>query len=249
MIKAIIIDDEKTSRETLKGLLKRYCKNVEITAEADGYMSGVETIKIHKPDVIFLDIQMPDGSGFKLLDEIGNIDFEVIFSTAYDQFAIKAIKYSALDYLLKPINPEDLITSIEKLEQRMLRGKDDTSIKFLLDKIKNPETDIKKIVLSTMEGMHVVDINNIIRCESDDYYTKFFLKDKKMIMVSKTLKENEKLLSEHNFIRPHKSHLINLKYVKSFLRPDGGCILMTDGSNVPVSRRKREEIIDILNHL
>ena len=249
MIKAIIIDDEKTSRETLKGLLKRYCKNVEITAEADGYMSGVETIKIHKPDVIFLDIQMPDGSGFKLLDEIGNIDFEVIFSTAYDQFAIKAIKYSALDYLLKPINPEDLITSIEKLEQRMLRGKDDTSIKFLLDKIKNPETDIKKIVLSTMEGMHVVDINNIIRCESDDYYTKFFLKDKKMIMVSKTLKENEELLSEHNFIRPHKSHLINLKYVKSFLRPDGGCILMTDGSNVPVSRRKREEIIDILNHL
>jgi two-component system LytT family response regulator len=131
----------------------------------------------------------------------------------------------------------------------MLRGKDDTSIKFLLDKIKNPETDIKKIVLSTMEGMHVVDINNIIRCESDDYYTKFFLKDKKMIMVSKTLKENEELLSEHNFIRPHKSHLINLKYVKSFLRPDGGCILMTDGSNVPVSRRKREEIIDILNHL
>ena len=136
MIKAIVIDDEKTSRETLKGLLKRYCKNVEITAEADGYLSGVEAIKTHKPDVIFLDIQMPDGSGFKLLDEIGNIDFEVIFSTAYDQFAIKAIKYSALDYLLKPINPEDLISSIEKLEQRMLRGKDDTSIKFLLDKIK-----------------------------------------------------------------------------------------------------------------
>ncbi len=249
MIKAIIIDDEKTSRETLKGLLKRYCDNVEITAEADGYLSGVETIKTHKPDVIFLDIQMPDGSGFKLLDEIGEISFEVIFSTAYDQFAIKAIKYSALDYLLKPINPEDLIISIEKLEQRMLRGKDDTSIKFLLDKIKNPDTKIKKIVLSTIEGIHVVDINNIIRCESDDYYTKFFLKNGRMIMVSKTLKENEELLSEHNFIRPHKSHLINLKYVKSFLRPDGGCILMTDGSNVPVSRRKREEIIDIINHL
>jgi two-component system LytT family response regulator len=249
MIKAIIIDDEKTSRETLKGLLKRYCKNVEITAEADGYQSGVDTIKTHKPDVIFLDIQMPDGSGFKLLDEIGNIDFEVIFSTAYDQFAIKAIKYSALDYLLKPINPEDLISSIEKLEQRILRGKDNTSIKFLLDKIRNPDTEIKKIVLSTIEGIHVVDISNIIRCESDDYYTKFFLKNGKMIMVSKTLKENEELLSEHNFIRPHKSHLINLKYVKSFLRPDGGCILMKDGSSVPVSRRKREEIIDIINHL
>jgi two-component system LytT family response regulator len=163
MIKAIIIDDEKTSRETLKGLLKRYCKNVEITAEADGYQSGVETIKILKPDVIFLDIQMPDGSGFKLLDDIGEIDFEVIFSTAYDQFAIKAFKYSALDYLLKPINPEDLITSIDKLEQRMLRGKDDTSIKFLLEKIKNPEAESKKIVLATIEGIHVVAINNIIR--------------------------------------------------------------------------------------
>jgi two-component system LytT family response regulator len=250
MIKSIIIDDEKTSRETLKGLLKRYCKNVEITAEADGYRTGIDVIKTYTPDVIFLDIQMPDGSGFKLLDDIGEINFEVIFSTAYDQFAIKAIKYSALDYLLKPINPEDLITSIEKLEQRMLRGvRDDTSVKFLLDKIKNPDADIKKIVLATVEGIHVVDINNIVRCESDDCYTKFFLKDRKMIMVSKTLKESEELLSEHHFLRPHKSHLINLKYVKSFLRPDGGCILMTDGSNVPVSRRKRDEIIDIINHL
>jgi two-component system LytT family response regulator len=131
----------------------------------------------------------------------------------------------------------------------MLKGKDDTSIKFLLNKIKNPEADIKKIVLSTIEGIHVVDINNIIRCESDDCYTKFFLKNGKMIMVSKTLKETEELLGEHNFMRPHKSHLINLKYVKSFLRPDGGCILMIDGSSVPVSRRKREEIIEILNHL
>ncbi|MGD0710380.1 MAG: LytTR family DNA-binding domain-containing protein [Bacteroidales bacterium] len=247
MIKAIIIDDEKTSRETLKGLLKRYCENIEITAEADGYSTGIEVIKTYEPDVVFLDIQMPDGSGFKLLDDIGEINFEVIFSTAYDQFAIKAFKYSALDYLLKPINPEDLVASIEKLEQRMLKGNDNTRIKFLLDKIKNPEAEAKKIVLSTIEGIHVVDIRNIIRCESDDCYTKFFLKEGKMIMVSKTLRESEELLAEHNFIRPHKSHLINLKYVKRFLRTDGGAILMADGSNIPVSRRKREEIIDILN--
>jgi two-component system LytT family response regulator len=241
MIKAIIIDDEKTSRDTLRGLLTRYCKNVEIIAEADGFNSGMEVIKKHKPDVVYLDIQMPDGSGFKLLEEIGDIDFEV---------AIKAIKYSALDYLLKPINPEDLINSVEKLEQKMLKGRDNTGVKFLLDTIKSPSSsDSKKIVLSTSEGMHIVDINNIIRCESEDYYTKFFLKEGKVIMVSKTLKENEELLAEYNFIRPHKSHLINLKYVKSFLRMDGGSIVMTDGSQIPVSRRKREQILDVLNNL
>jgi two-component system, LytTR family, response regulator len=249
MIRTIIIDDEKTSRDTLVGLLRRYCKNVEVVAEAEGYLSGIETIRKFKPDVIFLDIQMPDGSGFKMLEDIGDIDFEVIFSTAFDQYAIKAIKYSALDYLLKPINPEDLINSIEKLEAKMLKGKDNTNVKFLLDTIKSPNLDTKKIVLSTAEGMHIVDIDNIIRCESEDYYTKFFLKDGKKIMVSRTLKENEELLSEFNFIRPHKSHLINLKYVKSFLRMDGGSIVMTDGSNVPVSRRKREQILDIINHL
>lgn len=249
MIRSIIIDDEKTSRETLQGLLKRYCKNVEIVAEADGYRTGIETIRKYKPDVIFLDIQMPDGSGFKMLEDIGDIDFEVIFSTAYDQYAIKAIKYSALDYLLKPINPEDLINSMEKLEAKMQKGKDNTNVKFLLDTIKSPHLDTKKIVLSTSEGMHIIDIDNIIRCESEDYYTKFFLKEGKTIMVSRTLKENEELLSEFNFIRPHKSHLINLKYVKSFLRMDGGSIVMIDGSYVPVSRRKREQILDIINHL
>ena len=249
MIRTIIIDDEKTSRDTLKGLLKRYCKNVEVVSEADGYKSGIEEIKKHNPDVIFLDIQMPDGSGFKLLEDIDNIDFEVIFSTAYDQFAIKAIKYSALDYLLKPINPEDLINSVEKLELKIEKGKDNTGVKFLLNTIKSPATDTKKIVLSTSEGMHIVDIDNIIRCEAEDYYTKFFLKVGKVIMVSKTLKENEELLAEYNFIRPHKSHLVNLKYIKTFLRMDGGCIEMTDGSQIPVSRRKREQIVEILNHL
>lgn len=249
MIRSIIIDDEKTSRETLQGLLKRYCKNVEIVAEADGYHNGIDAIRKHKPDVIFLDIQMPDGSGFKLLEDIGEINFEVIFSTAYDQYAIKAIRYSALDYLLKPINPEDLINAVEKMEEKMQKGKDNSNVKFLLETVKSPNLDTKKIVLTTAEGMHIVDIDKIIRCESLDYYTKFFFTDGKSIMVSRTLKENEELLSEFNFIRPHKSHLINLKYVKSFLRMDGGSIIMADGSYVPVSRRKREQILDIINHL
>lgn len=249
MLKAVIIDDEKASREALHGLLKRYCKNVELIGQADGYNSGIELLKTHKPDVVFLDIQMPDGTGFKLLEDIENIDFEVIFSTAFDQYAIKAIKYSALDYLLKPVNPEDLINSIDKLEEKLKRGKDNINIRFLIDSMKNKGNESKKIVLSTSEGMHIVEIDNIIRCESEDYYTKFFFNDGKSIMVSRTLKENEEMLSDYNFIRSHKSHLVNIRYIKSFLKMDGGSILMKDGTHIPVSRRKRELVMNILTHL
>ena len=249
MIRAIIIDDEKTSRETIKGLLRRYSNNVELVGEADGYASGINKIQTLLPDVIFLDIQMPDGSGFKLLEEVGEINFEVIFTTAYDQFAIKAIKYSALDYLLKPINPEELTVAVEKLTQKLKRGKDNTGVNFLLDTIKAPASSVKRIVLSEMDGMQIIDVDNIIRCEADSCYTKFFLVDKKVIVVSKILKEYEELLSEFNFIRPHKSHLINLKYIKSVLKIDGLTIEMTDGSHVPVSRRKKDQILDMMSHL
>lgn len=250
MLKALIIDDERTSRETLFGLLKRYCPQVEVVAEAYSLASGKEIINSYSVDVVFLDIQMPDGSGFKLLEEIENVNFEVIFTTAFDQYAIKAIKYSALDYLLKPIVPEDLIASVKKLEKRRNETPNVNSqetIKTLIDNIRAPQ--IKKIVLSTSKGMHIIEVENIIRCESDDYYTRFFLKDGKMIMVSKTLKENEELLGENDFIRPHKSHLVNIKHIKEFLKEDGGSLLMNDGSIIPVSRRKREKVMDLLNHL
>lgn len=249
MIGAVIIEDEKKSRETLNGLLDRYCKNVEILGEADGYRSGIELIKKHKPDVIFLDIQMPDGSGFRLLEEIEKVDFEIIFTTAFDQYAIKAIRYSALDYLLKPIDPEELVNSIKKVELKKSGSHINKHIRVLLDNIRTPESESQKIVLSTSDKIHIVDISRIIRCESDNYYTNFILNDGKRILISKTLKENEELLSSHNFIRPHKSHLINLDYVKSFNRDEGGYILMKDGSKVPVSRRKREQILEILTQM
>lgn len=250
MLKAIIIDDERTSRETLFGLLKRYCPQVEVVAEAYNLESGKEILKAYNADVVFLDIQMPDGSGFKLLEEIEEIKFEVVFTTAFDQYAIKAIKYSALDYLLKPIVPEDLMSAVAKLEKRINVNPGTSSqetIKTLIDNIRSPQ--MKKIVLSTSKGMHVIEIENIIRCESEDYYTRFFLKDGKMIMVSKTLKENEEMLGENDFIRPHKSHLVNINHIKGFLKEDGGSLLMNDGSIIPVSRRKREKVIDLLNHL
>jgi two-component system LytT family response regulator len=249
MIRCLIVEDEKHSRETLVGLINRYCRNVEILAEADSYRRGLELIREHNPDVVFLDIQMPDGSGFRLLEELEEINFEIIFTTAFDQFAIKAIKYSALDYLLKPIDPEELVNSLKKVEHRMSKQQVNKNIQVLLDNIKSPDPDPHKIVLSTSEKIHILETDQILRCESDNYYTNFFLMDGKKILVSKTLKENEELLGGHNFIRPHKSHLVNVKYIKGFLRIDGGYIEMTDGSKIPVSRRKREKIIEIITHL
>jgi two-component system LytT family response regulator len=249
MIRAIIVEDEKHSRETLRGLLDRYCRNVIILAEADTYRSGIAAIKEHQPQLIFLDIQMPDGSGFRLLEELDEINFEIIFTTAFDQFAIKAIKYSALDYLLKPIDPEELANALKKVEQKISKQKVNQNIQVLLDNIKNKDADPHKIVLSTSEKIHVIDTDQILRCESDNYYTNFFLTNGKQILVSKTLKENEQMLDGHNFIRPHKSHLVNVKYIKGYLRSDGGYIEMTDGSKIPVSRRKREKIVEIITHL
>lgn len=249
MLRAVIVEDELRSRETLLGLLKLYCKNLEVIGEAENVQEGLRLIQQSKPDVVFLDIQMPDGSGFKLLEQIENINFDVIFTTAYDQFAIKAIRYSALDYLLKPIYPDDLVIAVNKAEKNKQIQKSNSNIKVLLENINRPPAEPPKIILSTIEKINVVKVDEIVRCESDNYYTMFYFTNGKKLLVSKTLKEQEELLSEYNFIRPHKSHLINVKYIKSYLKTDGGVILMEDGSKVPVSRRKKEHIMEIINNL
>jgi len=251
LVKAVIIEDEKKSRLALVSLLSRYCTNVLVHAEAPGVRSGIEAIRKHKPDVIFLDIQMADGSGFRLLEEIGEIDFEIIFTTAFDQYAIKAIKYSALDYLLKPIVPQELVEAVEKVEAKKIakNANLNKNIDVLLENLKASTKESPKIILSTAEKIHVVKIDDIIRCESDNYYTRFFFKDGGKLLISKTLKENESLLKDHNFIRPHKSHLVNAKYIKGYMKHDGGYIVMSDESKIPVSRRKKESMIEIINSL
>jgi two-component system LytT family response regulator len=248
MLRAVIVEDEKRSRETLSGLLKLYCKNVEVVAEADGVKTGISAITEYKPDIIFLDIQMPDGSGFKLLEELEDYNFDVIFTTAYDQFAIKAIKFSALDYLLKPIFPDDLKVAVNKAEEKQKQQNLKPNIDALLGNYKRPDEE-PNIVLSTSDKVSVVKISEIVRCESSNYYTFFYFIDRKRILVSRTLKDNEELLSEYNFLRIHKSHLINLKYVTTFSRNERGFVLMADGSEVPVSRRKREKVLEILSNL
>ncbi|HZK07517.1 MAG TPA: LytTR family DNA-binding domain-containing protein [Bacteroidales bacterium] len=250
MVKAVIIDDEKKSRQALISLLERYCHSVIILGEAEGVRSGVDLIKSTEPDVIFLDIQMQDGSGFRLLQYFDEINFEIVFTTAFDQYAIKAIKFSALDYLLKPIVPQELMDAVRKVEDIKIARQQNISknIDVLLENIQNP-AESRKIILSTAEKIHVVDVDDIIRCESDNYYTNFFFKDGTKLLISKTLKENEYLLRGHQFIRSHKSHLINTKYIKGFLKGDGGFILMSDKSKVPVSRRRKELIMETLNNL
>lgn len=249
MIKAVLVEDEKMSRETLRRMLEKYCPEVEIVGEADGYRKGAEVVRQHHPDVVFLDIQMPDGSGFKLLEDFDEINFEVIFTTAFDQFAIKAIKYSALDYLLKPIIPQDLIEAVHRVEKKKAENLRKRNRELMSENPNNQDQRPRKIVLSTAEMIHVIDVDDIIRCESDNYYTYFYFVDGRKLLVSKTLKENEELLSPFNFIRPHKSHLVNIKFIKSYIRQEGGFILMKDGTKIPVSRRKKDKMMEIIFNL
>lgn len=249
MIRCIIVEDEKKSRETLKGLLERFCPDVMVSAEADGFRTGKQAILEHEPDMVFLDIEMPDGSGFKMLESLDAIDFEIVFTTAFEQFAIKAIRYAALDYLLKPISPEELIAAVEKVKERKNKKNNLKNIQVLLSNLKPGALESKKIILNTAEKIHVVEIDRIIRCESDNYYTHFYLEDGNHLLISKTLKDVESLLDGHNFIRPHKSHLINIRFIQNFIRDEGGVITLRNGDKIPVSRRKKEKILEIINNL
>lgn len=247
IINAVIIDDEKHSRATLQDMVQEYCPEVHIAGLADGCKSGVEIIEKCNPQLVFLDIQMPDGSGFRVLEQTKKMNFEVIFTTAYDSFAIKAFKYSALDYLLKPIDGVELQNAVDKAVQRKATASG-AAVEMLLENLKRKDKP-GKIVLSTFKGLHVVEICQIVRCKSEDYYTRFFFKDKTDLLVSKTLKEYESILEDHQFIRPHKSHLINIEYVKNYVKSDGGAIHLTDGTKIPVARRKRDAIIKLLKDL
>jgi two-component system LytT family response regulator len=224
-------------------MLSLFCPNVQIIGEAKDVKTGVELLQIVKPDIVFLDIQMPDGNGFDLLRKLSNTNFHLIFTTAYDQYALRAIKFNALDYLLKPIDVEELKTAVAKA-LKLQKPKNEEVNNLLSNLNKNPEEH--KIVLSTSEGMHIIKVKSIIRCQADDYYTNFYLDDGRRIMISKTLKESEELLNGHNFIRPHRSHLVNMAYIKRYVKSDGGYIILSDGTKVPVSRRKKEVIINYL---
>lgn len=243
----IIIDDERNSRETLREMLVRYCK-LAVIGEADGVQSGIEAIEKLQPNLVFLDIKMNDGTGFDMLRKINKRNFQVIFTTAFDQYAINAIRFSALDYLLKPIDIEELKLSVERARlaiQKETHTDENPQMETLLQNVNN-SGKLQKIVLSTSEGMHIVDIDTIIRCEADDYYTHIHMKDRKPIMISRTLKEIESMLAGNSFIRSHKSHLVNINFIKTYVKSDGGYLILKNGENVPVSRRKKDTMSQVL---
>ena len=243
MSKAIIIDDVPQARKTLQQDLEIYCPDIQIIGTAEGVVSGAKLLKKEKPDILFLDIQMKDGSGFDLLDLLTTIDFHVIFTTASDAFAIKAFRYAAIDYLLKPIDPEELMEAVDKAKNTPVATTE--SFELLKSSIQEKTTP-KKLALHTQEKIHITTVEDIIRCESNGNYTQFFFLGGDKLLVTKTLKEYDKLLSEQQFIRVHQSHLVNPKHIKAFLKIDGGYLSMVDGAEVPVSSRKKAMVLEAI---
>jgi two-component system LytT family response regulator len=242
-IKAIIVDDESGARETLAGLLERFCPEVDVVAQAGTIDEAIQVISNNQKDLVFLDIEMPFGNSFDILESLENIDFEVIFITAHDQYAIEAFKFSAVDYLLKPVKIKDLKNAVEKVvKRRAVLHEKNQKVKVLIN---NMNTQILKLVLPTINGFHVVDINQILRCEGDRNYTRFVFINGEKILVSKTMKEFEDLLTKHGFFRIHQSFLVNLSQIKKYNRGQGGEVEMSDGEMIPVSRSKKEAFLKL----
>lgn len=237
----------------MKGLLARYAPDINILGEADSVKNGIKAIEHFQPDVVFLDIQLGDGTGFDILEQLmqkrGSLSFNVVFITAHEQYAVKAFRFSALDYLLKPVDPEDLAKVIEKIKKVVTGSGTYAHIDLLLENIRKKVDKFKRIALSTSDGIHLFDVSDIIRCESQDNYTKFYIKNNKPVLIAKTLKEYEDLLSEQGFERIHQSHLINLAYLKSYIKKDGGYAVMADNSHLPISQRKKERLQELLKSL
>jgi two-component system LytT family response regulator len=247
MKKALIIDDENRTRELIAKMITSFGFDIEAIPAGENVQSGIKAIEKIKPDIVFLDIQMPDGTGFDVLRSVKNKNFEVVFITAHEEFAIKAIKFSALDYLLKPIDPSELRAAVEKAIKAVDDKKEDSQFEALQNNIQPSQK--RRLVLKTQESVYVVELHEIIRCEADRNYTSFFLVGGKKILVSKTLKEYETLLSSHNFLRVQQSHLINLDYVDRYDKGNGGSVVMKDGSEVPLSPAKRDIFFKILENL
>jgi len=246
MLRAILIDDELNNLENLSALLAKYCPQVTVIGKASDATTARGLIAALNPDLVFLDVQMPNENGFALLQSLPEISFEVIFVTAYDQYGVQAIKFSALDYLLKPVNIEELKRAVNKAEQQLHKKQQQSLLQNLLHYFNNEKSRQQKLALPTTGETRLVSISEIIRCESSNSYTTFFLSNKEKIMVSRPIGEYEQLLGGYDFIRVHQSHLVNKEYVQSLLKKDGFSLLLTDGSTIPVSRQKKETVMEQL---
>jgi two-component system, LytTR family, response regulator len=247
MVRSIIVDDELKSRESLKILIEEFCDNATVVALCQNVEEGIAAIKEYQPDVIFLDIQMQRETGFDLLTRLKTIDFEVVFTTAYSEYAIKAFKFSAIDYLLKPIDIGEVQKALGKVEKK-LNSNIRERLEQLIENLKPAASSNFKLALPTSDGLIFVKIEDILYCEASSNYTQIFMFDGKKHLISRTLKEYEDLLTEHNFFRIHNSYLINLGAIKKYVRGEGGYVIMSNDVSLDVSKRKKEAFLTRLGH-
>ena len=245
-LKAILIDDELSSLQNLQQKLVEFCPDVQIIASAQKPEEAILLIRQHKPDVIFLDIEMPRMNGFRMLDELGEYDFDIVFTTAYNHYAVDAIRISAFDYLTKPVAIKDLQNAVERLaKHRSLHTKD--KMELLRASLQSVKSQEEKIAIPTSDGLEFIPIKNIVHIESSSNYSRIFFIDGKNILVTKLLGELEEILQPYHFYRVHNSHLINLSYIKKYIRGEGGQVVMQNGDVIDVARRKKEEFLKIIS--
>ncbi len=247
MIRTAIIDDEKNARDAIREMLLLMFSDIEICGEAEGVYTGLKLIKEQQPDLVFLDIKMNDGSGFDLLRRLENRQFTLIFLTAFDVHALKAFRFAAADYLLKPIDPEELQQAINKARHQ--QKKQSLSVDTLLENLTQKQSKQRKLVLKTAESIHLINPEEIIHCESSGNYTHFYLKEQKPLLISKPLKEYEEILAPLGFLRVHQSHLVNLQHVQKIDKRDGLTLIMIDNSEIPVSTRRKDLLLQKLDKL
>jgi len=246
MIRTIIVEDEPYSREHLETLVGDFCKKVDLVGLAGDVSSGFELIKKMEPDLVLLDIEMPDGTGFELLQKFPEIKFEIIFTTAFAEYAVQAFNYSAIHYLLKPIDPEELVSAIDKVEEEMRRKNIEDRINALFHNLQSQSDNMERIVLTSGTNVFVVNTNEIVMCQAEKNYTHFFLEDGRNIMVAKTIKEYDGMLSGNGFSRVHRQYLINISHVKSFDKSNGGEVYLTGDVKVPVAMRNKDLMMVLL---
>ena len=242
MIRAIHIDDEPHNHRSLARILAETCPQVQILGQANNAAEGRTLYLQTQPDLIFLDIEMPDQNGFQFLESITPVRAEVIFVTAYDQYALRAIKFAALDYLLKPINATEVQAAVAKVQEKLLARWSNLQLQQLLENLRNPQQQ-PKIALPSIERVDFVEPDQILRCQSENAYTFVYLLDGTKLLITKSLRDFENLLTDHGFLRTHQSHLVNRKYVRSLLKKDGDSLLLTDGTVIPISTRQKTEVM------
>ena len=245
----LIVEDEDASYEVLEGIIKKYATHLNVIGRAKTVDQAIKLVEETSPELVFLDIDLPDGTGFDFIKKLKPVDFSIIFVTAYNQYAVQAFRFSATDFLLKPINDDEFREAIEKVEQNEKQKNLNLRLDILLANLQSQITDVKKIILKTLEDIFIVSVKDIVSIQSDGAYSHFSLLSGKRITVSSNLKKYEEMLFDQGFFRSHQCHLVNLVHVERFHKLDGGMLIMKNGSSVPVSSRKRDALMNVLNRI